>query len=57
MDYLAKYSGGQTTSKRTRMEEERGERGHLHKESRDARHQPGWGEPPSSRSLLEAVVP
>ena len=42
--------------KKTRLEEERGERSHLHQEGVDACYQPGWGVPPSSTSLREAVV-
>ena len=49
--------GCETPGKGPRLEEERGERSHLHLEGRDALNQPGWGAPPSSRSLLAAVVP
>ena len=46
----------ETPSKGTILEEERGERNHLHHEGMDGHNQSGWGAQPSSRSLLEAVV-
>ena len=47
----------ETPGKGTRLEEEGGQRGHLHQEGKDTCNQLGWGAPPSSRSLLETVVP
>ena len=57
MKTITNSRGGQTPGKGARLEEERGERGQLHQESRDTCHQPGRGAQPSSRSLLEAVMP
>ena len=50
-------TGRENPCKRTRLEEERGERSHLHQEGGDACDQLWQGVSPSSRSLLEVVVP
>ena len=52
-----RLGGCDPSGKGTGLEEERGKRSHLHPEGSYVHHQLGWGAPPSSRILLEAVLP